>query len=234
MMSTGNSAWVETQKWLQEVPNTAEVLQGDRKQGEAVVQQLQISSRTLMGTIALETGGVLFDHGWLRFLGSGSERMKGNLLNWNSPENESDLQGAFIVAYDALGGFFAMNGGAFSGEKGHIFYLEPDTLQWRDLAGTYSQMFSWAAMGDLNQFYRTMRWPGWEQEVASLTGDEGMSMYPFLFTEKELPVLSRSRRSVPMRELWNLHLDLARQLKNVPKGTPFTVHVTDTPPEERM
>jgi len=232
-MSTGNPAWPETQKWLQEAKNTAEVLQGDRKQGEAVVQKLHVSSSTLMGTIALETGGVLFDHGWVRFLGSGGERLKGNLLNWNTPENGYGLQGAFIIAYDAIGGFFAMNGGAFSGEKGSIFYMEPDTLEWQNLGGSYSQLISWAATGDLNQFYRNMRWHGWEQDIASLTGDEGMSMYPFLFTEKELPVSKRSRKPVPMHELWNLHLDLAQQLKNLPEGTPFVVHFSDAPQDDK-
>lgn len=60
-----------------------------------------------------------------------------------------------------------------------------------------------------------------------------MSIYPFLFTEKELPVSKRSRKPVPMRELWNLHLDLAQQLKNAPKETPFVVHFTDTPQNDR-
>ena len=56
-----------------------------------------------------------------------------------------------------------------------------------------------------------MRWPGWERDAARLSGDQGIAIYPFLWAKGE-PVAGRSRRTVPMRELWALHRDVARQL----------------------
>ncbi len=132
-----------------------------------------------MGAIALETGGILIDHGWLRFLGSGHERMRGSLLTWNANGGMIEshlLKNAFIVAHDVVGGFFALNGGAFPGKLG---------------------------------------------------GDRGISIFPFLFTEKGIPVSERSRRSVPLDELWRLHLDLAPLLRDLPVGTPIRFHIVE-------
>jgi hypothetical protein len=61
-------------------------------------------------------------------------------------------------------------------------------------------------------FYGNLRWSGWENDLAALMGDQGMSIYPFLFTREGGSVAERSRRSVPMDKLWRLHLDLAQQL----------------------
>ena len=49
-----------------------------------------------------------------------------------------------------------------------------------------------------------MRWPGWQDEVASLDTSRGISIYSFLFAEGE-PIEQRSRRAVPIEELWILH-----------------------------
>ncbi len=226
-MEPGSSGWLEVQQWLQEAKNVVEVLEGDKEQGEAVLQQLRVSPRSLMGTLALETGGILVDHGWLRLLGSGSERMKGNLLSWNSIKDGFGIQEAFVVAYDVVGGFFAMNGGAFPGEKGNMFYMAPDALAWQNLGGSYSQMFSWALTGNLDQFYGNMRWPGWQDEVRNMNGDQGLSIIPFLWTgTKEPPVAERSRRAIPMKELWNFEQDIARQIQHLPPGTPIKINFT--------
>ena len=37
-MDTGSSGWLEVQQWLQEAKNTVEILEGDKEQGEAVLQ----------------------------------------------------------------------------------------------------------------------------------------------------------------------------------------------------
>jgi len=118
-----------------------------------------------LGAVAFETGGILIDHGWLRLLGSGHERMHENLLSWNTKGQITAyrlLHGAWIIAHGVIGGFFALNGGAFSGELGTVYYFEPHILKWRGLGGTYSQLIAWALSGDLEQFYRDTRWPNWE------------------------------------------------------------------------
>ncbi len=203
------------QPWLQKASNNVEILQGDREQGEAVLHQLRVSPESLLGKVALETGGILIDHGWIRFLGSGCAQMQGNLLNWNTTKDSTGLPGAFFVAYDVIGGFFAINGGVLPDEKvGTILYWGPDTLEWHSLGGSYAQLFNWAITADLNQRYHTMRWSGWQAEVANLDYDQGFSIMPFLWAQADLSMAERSRRAVPMTELWGLQQELARQIQH--------------------
>jgi len=224
LINTTDLAWPLVQEWINEARNHVEVLPANRAQGENVLLHLQVTTRSPMGAIALESGGILIDHGWLRFLGSGHERMHGNLRSWNTPGEileEYGLKDALIVAYDVAGGFFALNGGAFPGKLGTAFYFAPDRLQWENTNKSYSDLLGWALSRDVGLYYENMRWPGWENDIAALSGDQGMSIYPFVFLDRDVPVAQRSRRAVPLYELWHLYLDLSRQLKNLPAGTPI-------------
>jgi Protein of unknown function DUF2625 len=231
LINTEDPGWPLVQEWIAEARNHVEVLDADRAQGEAVLLHLQVTTRSPIGAIALETGGLLIDHGWLRFLGSGHERMRGNLHSWNTSGAilESHLlKGGLVVAHDAVGGFFALNVGAFPGKLGTAFYFAPDTLRWETTNRSYSELLIWALSGDLELYYQNLRWPGWEKEVPALSGDQGISIIPFLFTERRVPVSERSRRPVPIYELWHLQHDLAQQLGDLPDGTPFQVEFVDT------
>lgn len=234
LINTDDPGWPLVQEWIAAARNQVEVLGGDRTRGEEVLLHLQVTTRSPMGAIALETGGILIDHGWLRFLGSGHERMRGDLQSWNTTGDLLEgplLKGGLVIAHDAIGGFFALNGGAFPGKPGTAFYFAPDTLTWEPTNKSYSDLLAWALSGDLEMFYRSLRWPGWENDLATLTGDQGMSIFPFLFTREGGSVTERSRRLVPMDELWRLHLDLAQQFGGLAAGTPFVVHFVDHPPE---
>ena len=83
-----------------------------------------------MGAIAYETGGILIDHGWLRVLGSGHQKLPRSIVEWNL--NRSS--GYLLVADDAVGGFFSINGGALGSDQGLMYYWAPDTLEWESLA----------------------------------------------------------------------------------------------------
>jgi hypothetical protein len=217
-------AWPEVQRWLNTSPRTVEVLQSDRKQGELNLLYLHASIESALGAVALETGGILLHHGWLRLVGSGSERMPYDFITWNtSREGYQAFDGGIIVAFDAIGGFFAINVGAFPGELGDIFYLAPGTLRWQALSMTYSHFLYWVANGDLPGFYADARWPGWEIEVAALTGDRGISIYPPLWANSSTPMQERSRRVVPILELWNLQRDIARRIADLPDGSSIEI-----------
>ncbi len=234
LINTEDPGWPLVQEWIAAARNQVEVLDVDRARGEEVLLHLQVTTRSPMGAIALETGGILIDHGWLRFLGSGHQRMRGDLQSWNSNGDLLKghmLKGGLVIAHDAVGGFFALNGGAFPGKAGMAFYFAPDTLRWETTNKSYSELLAWALSGDLQRFYGNMRWPGWENDLASLTGDQGMSISPVLFAREGGPVAERSRRPVPMDELWRLHLDLAHQLGDLPAGTAFSIRLLDQPLE---
>jgi len=201
--------------WISATGNSVEELPVERASGERALVALQVTSRSPMGAVALETGGLLIDHGWIRVLGGGHARLPRSIHEWNGINVDRPsprLRGAVLVADDAIGGFFAVNGGAFPGPPGHVFYYSPGTLRWDDIASSYSEWLAGMISGDMKKFYAGERWPGWEKDVAALPGDRAFSVYPFLFTEGP-QMAKRSRSAVPVEELWRLYIDdLPKQL----------------------
>ncbi len=65
----------------------------------------------------------------------------------------------------------------------------------------------------LAQFTQHQRWPGWEVEVDALGLDQGLSLYPFPFTEEGQDLARVSRTPVPITELLSLYEELERQLR---------------------
>src|SRR5690349_17982363 len=138
-----------------------------------------------MGAIIYYTGGILVDHGWIRILGSGNRKLPRSLSDWNvgrSIKENGERPGFLLIADDVVGGFFALNGGALGPKPGDVFYYAPDTLRWKSLNRGYTDFINFCFNGDLNQYYSTLRWPGWEEDIAKLSGDRAMSIYPFPFT----------------------------------------------------
>src|SRR5688572_24935982 len=84
LVNTPEPAWPDVASWLTHAINAAEVLPRRLEDAEASLLYLQVTTRSALGAVAYETGGILFDHGWLRFLGAGSERMQGNLRTWGA------------------------------------------------------------------------------------------------------------------------------------------------------
>jgi hypothetical protein len=119
---------VQIRKWIQKAANECVLLPPSESRGEALVQT-QVTTRSTMGAIVYETGGVLADGGWLRFLGSGHPRITRTLPGWN----EGRSKGFYLVADDAVCGFFAVNGGAFGPDVKHMYYWAPDSLDWEHL-----------------------------------------------------------------------------------------------------
>ena len=194
-------------QWAARAPHSVVFLPGNLAAGERNLLTLQVTTRSPVGAIAYGTGGILVDDGWLRILGSGSERLPRAIADWNrleGPREEQRLPGALLVADDALGGFFALNGGRFPGPIGGVHYLAPDTGQWTDLGLSFSDWLQAVFSERLESFYTDLRWPGWRDEVRALRGDQGISVYPLLEAAGP-PIQDRSRSAVPIEELWTAH-----------------------------
>ncbi len=229
LLEQDDPAWPLVEGWIAAAQRPVQVLPAERQRGEQTLLALQVTTRSPLGAIALETAGILIDHGWLRILGAGGPGLADGLLAWNGrgPHAVSDpLAGALLVAHDILGGFFALNGGAFPGRHGAVHFFAPDRLTWEDLRIGYGDFVHWALNGDLATFYASLRWPGWEAEVRVLTGDRGLWVYPFLWAQGP-PLAERSRRPVPMRELWSLQRDVARQIQGLPDGTSIAIRQSE-------
>jgi len=207
-------AWPVVQGWIEAASNDVEVLPVDRDKAGSALVKLQVTTRSPMGAIVYETGGLLVDHGWLRILGSGSDRLPRSLPDWNAgraPSPSGAPPPYLLIADDVLGGFFAIDGGGLTGAVGKVHYFAPDSLDWQDLDSSYSDFIVFALSGDLESFYEESRWSGWREEIADIPGDRALSVYPFLWA-KGPSIAERSRRPVPIAELWDLQHDIRRQM----------------------
>jgi len=216
LIDTREPGWPVVAEMLGRATNEVEVLPASREDGERTLVAIQVTTRSPMGAIAYQTGGILIDHGWLRILGSGHPRLPRDLARWNLPggaQSSPRLGGAFLVADDAVGGFFALNGGGLAGVLKNVFFLAPDTLRWEDTGRGYTDFLQFACVGDLKGYYGDHRWSGWERDVATLNGDRAFHFYPMLFTKSDGGIETRDRKDVPIEELWGLHaFELPRQL----------------------
>ena len=226
LINADEDAWPTVLEWIAQAMRPVETLSTGASLGEATLFALQVTTRSPMGAIALRSGGILVDHGWLRILGAGNERIGGGLREWNGLDGREPLDpplaGGFVVAYDAIGGFFALNGGAWEGDPGRVHYFPPDTYERESLDMTYSAFLEFAFSDALDRFYADLRWPGWESEVGAIGPDQAISIYPFLGFKGE-PIAMRSRRPVPARELWGLYRSLGDQLHGLPDGATVRV-----------
>lgn len=212
LIDNTDPAWRVVEGWIRDATRSVEVVPRDAARAEQTLLALQITTRSPMGAIAYESAGITIDQSWLRILGSGGARMDG-IARWNGL-GESPLVdpigGALLVAHDAVGGFFAVDGGAFGEGKGSVFYFAPDALEWEDTERNYSGFVQWAMRGDLDSFYENARWPGWQEEVSAMSLDRGMSTYPPLWSA-EYAASSATRRPGPIAELLRLQMDIAQQ-----------------------
>ena len=208
LINKDEPAWPDVQDWIAQATNAVEVLPVNDANRVAALLALQVTTRSPMGAIVYETGGLLIDHGWLRILGSGHSRLPRSLASWNEGRtmfDDGQAPGYLMVADDVLGGFFAINGGSLGPEQGSIFYFAPDTIQWECLDLSYTQFVVWSLQGDVAKFYESLRWPGWEQEVSNVGGDQAISIYPFLWTKGE-PIEKRHHGIVPIAEMFSQNI----------------------------
>jgi Protein of unknown function DUF2625 len=208
LLDKKDPAWPLVTQMIARGRNSVEVLPADREQAEKTLTAIQVTTRSPMGAVAHETGGILVDHGWIRVLGSGHERLPRSLAAWNFPDGDPAhprLVGAFLVADDVLGGFFALNGGGLDGPAMHVFYFAQDTLRWEDTHKGYTEFLDFAFSGDLDKFYSGQRWEDWQRTTEALAGDRVFDFYPMLSALCDGGIASRHRATVPIDETWRAY-----------------------------
>ena len=218
LVATEEPAWPQVQQWIQAASNSVEVLPPDGSQREEALLKTQVSLSSSMGAIVYHTGGILIDHGWLRLLGSGHPKLPRSMPDWNRGRSTNDAGrslGFWLIADDVVGGFFALDGGAFGGATGEVSYFAPDTLRWEQLNDLgYSDFVAWSMSPKLGQFYESLRWPGWHSEVGALSADQAFSFYPPLWTKEGRDLARSSRKPCPVNEVFSLNVvEFPRQLE---------------------
>jgi hypothetical protein len=215
LVNTSEPGWALVQEWIDKAKNKVEVLPADTARAKDALFKTQVTTRSPMGAIIYSTGGLLVDNGWLRILGSGSPKLNRALPDWNKGKSFKEFgeQPPFLlVADDAAGGFFAINGGAFGKDAGKIYYLSPDNLEWEQLDFTYTEFLHFCFSGNLAEFYKGLRWKGWKTEVADLDGNKVYSFYPYLWTKEGKDINKVSRKPIPVEEQFKFNLEMRRQL----------------------
>jgi hypothetical protein len=122
LINTQEPGWELVQTWIKAAKNNVRVLPKTAAKADSALLAAQVTTRSPMGAVIYETGGILVAGGWLRILGSGSPALNRDLMGWNKDKQ----QGLLLVADDVIGGFFAINGGAFGQTSlGKMYYLAP-------------------------------------------------------------------------------------------------------------
>lgn len=208
LLDTADPAWPLVKSWAERATNPSEILPASTPQNRDALVATQVTTRSPMGAIIYETGGILVDHGWLRVLGSGHPSLPRSMPEWNKGRSFAEYGECppfLLVADDAVGGFFALNGGAFGEERRKVYYYAPDALAWENMDVGYTEFLQWCFAGQTEKFYQDYRWEGWEREVSGLGGDQAFSIYPFPFAAGE-PIAKRHRGVVPIAELYDLYV----------------------------
>ncbi|MGW4559531.1 DUF2625 domain-containing protein [Streptomyces sp. NPDC004365] len=224
-------AWPELTETLDASPVSVDVLPADSELGEASILQLQVTARSYLGAVLLHCGGLLVDDGWLRVFGSpvdGAAHGLPGLARVNQLPETLDAawrpEAGLVVAHDVLGGVFVLNGAAPAsidrpGTPGEVVYFAPDSLRWEALGVGHSAWLAWLVSGAHDGFYADLRWPGWKEEVRALNNDQGLSVFPPLWSaEARQDISATSRRAVPMKDLLGVARESGRQFDGVDPG----------------
>ncbi|GIF97510.1 DUF2625 family protein [Catellatospora citrea] len=230
LINIAEDAWSELLAELTAGAVQVRVLSTDH--GPETLRMMQVTTRSRLGAMALHAGGVVLDHGWLRLYGGGhpAEGLP-SLAEANGFDGgPREAPASFAVGHDVLGGRYEVNGPVppedRPGDPGEVCYYAPESLEWQPLDMPYGTWLSWLASGRLDDFYGDVRWPGWQDEARALRLDQGISMYPFLFTaEARQDLAATNRRPIPIDQLMSVHGSLARSLGDLPNGSSFVVRV---------
>lgn len=207
--------WAVVEDWIKTAKNKVEILPVDAAKAKEALYKTQVTTRSTMGAVVFMTGGLLIDDGWIRILGSGNSKFDRTLPDWNHGKSFKDFGEAppyLLIADDAIGGFYLLNGGGLGSDVGKIYYFSPDNLEYEQLDITYSEFLGFCFNNDLDKFYEGNRWNGWREEVSKLKGDQVFNFYPFLWTAEGSDINKSSRKIIPVQEQYSLNLDLRKQL----------------------
>jgi hypothetical protein len=213
-----DSTWVSVQEQIRNSSTDVCVLPLDCVDPGVMLERLGVSDQSTMGALASHAGALLVERGWLRVFAGGAGPLR-------SIADLNQLPGVappfLVVAQDVLGGRFAIDGGGLGVAGGEVCYFGPDTLEWAGIGGGYSAFLSWVLSGGLTEFYRDLRWEGWEREVDDLALSDGISFYPPLFAVEGRNPGESARRAVPIEELNDFHDDAVTQVAAIGDGERF-------------
>lgn len=215
LINETDPGWTLVKEWINSAKNKVEILSVDTVKAKDALHKVQVTTGSPMGAIVYMTGGLLVDDGWIRVIGSGNPKLGRTLPDWNkgkSFKEFGEMPSFLLVADDAVGGFFLLNGGRLGNDLGKIYYFSPDNLEYEPLDITYTEFLQFCFNSDLNKFYKGKRWAKWRNEVSKLDGDKVFAFYPFLWTKEGKDINKNSRKVVSVEEQYHLNVDTRKRL----------------------
>lgn len=180
------------------------------KNGQYECEELNIPKDSVLSSIVMNFNCIYVDN-WIRILGQGNSEHNG-IMYYNTLIEDNYLYGMFIVAYDIVGGIYAINISRFNTEKNMIWYFAPDTLEWESLNMNYWNFIVWAMQGNIDEFYETMRWKNWKDDCKNVKPNMCYLVYPFLWS-KEYDENTADRKIVPFDEVMKLNFDYCKKIQ---------------------
>jgi hypothetical protein len=207
--------WPIVKEWIEKALNKVEVLPVNSSNANDALFQTQVTTKSPMGAIIYMTGGILIDDGWLRILGSGSKKLNRSLPAWSKGKAFDEFgqtNGYLLIADDAIGGFYLLNGGALGQDLGKVYYFSPDNLKYEPLNLSYTSFINFCFNADLNEFYKGLKWKKWREDVKKLDGNKVFNFYPFLWTQEGAEIEKLSRKIVPIEEQYIFNMQSRKSL----------------------
>jgi hypothetical protein len=203
LLHVDNPAWPGILATVETTQHPVQLLPANHEQGLQVLYQIQITTRSYLGALAYNCGGILVDDGWLRILGAGTHELPSLAsVNGYVGTQVQNPQGYFIIAYDVLGGIFAIDGGGLGINKGEVCYLPPELGSWGGLGISHADFTQWAIEGDtLPSFYEGFRWSKWKEDTQKLNLSSAFFFYPPLSTTEGRNLETSHHSPVPISQL---------------------------------
>ncbi len=209
LINSKQPAWPTLKQWIASSKNKVEVLPADTTKAKDVLYNIQVTTRSIIGTMIFSTGGLLIDGVWIRILDSGCAKMQRTLSDWNKGKSVKEFCSRppyLLIADDAAGGYFAVNYGFLSHGFDSVFYLSPDKLQWEPMQGNYEDFLLFCFNSDLNKFYTGIRWRSWKSDLQTLNADQVFHFFPPLWSTEGKDVERSKRKAVPAGEQYFYNL----------------------------
>lgn len=189
--------------------NSSKVLPHVPDLAQRTLQHLGVTTRSILGALVHETGGVSIADGLIRLWGSGPER---SLLEANrlaALAAGRDLANILLVGDDAFGGLFAINGGGFGEDgSGEVFYLPANDEVWSSLDVGHADFVAWCLTGDLAALYGEGTWAERFSHLARPPFGQVLAAYPFAWTQVDWSG-SVSLREVDANEHLRLRIEMS-------------------------
>lgn len=215
LINKTDHGWTLVNEWIKSAKNKVEILGVDTVKAKDALYKTQVTTRSPMGAIIYMTGGLLIDDGWIRILGSGNTKLNRTLPDWNKGKSFKEFGEAptfLLIADDAVGGFYLLNGGGLGKDFGKVYYFSPDNLEYEPLDITYSEFLQFCFNNDLEKFYEGNRWTTWRDEISKLDGDKVFNFYPFLWSKEGRDINKNSRNVIPIEEQYSFNIEMRKQI----------------------